>query len=235
MLQEVFKQGTLEMSTSPLEPVQTVLQWGDCLSNRIACVLALVLGLIFIADYIRIFPDLLFCLSRAKGNTSLEHSISLERTRTVLAICMAIPFCLVVDRNALFTPSFWKDIDTGWSLLFIAAILLIYLILRTGMAIVCRPGKLKGENAAAVRNIIFNYYLVTVPVMLISDGICSFAGLGAQVTKLVLLSEMGLTFALRLMREVEISRAHCKGFSTFLYLCALEILPAGILIFASTR
>lgn len=235
MLLDVFGLGTLRMSTTPLDPIQTELAWSDFLSNRIGCVLALILGLVFIVDYIRIFPDLLVCLSRAKGNISLEHSISLARTRTALAICMAVPFCLVVDRNSLFHPSFWGDIKAGWSILFVAALLGAYIILKLALALLCKPRKLSGDNAAAVRNTAFNYYLITVPLMLVSAGICSFAGIGSKAANIVLLSEMGLTFLLRILREVEISRAQCTGFSTFLYLCAFEILPAGILIFLSTR
>ena len=86
---DLFKSGTLDMSTEPLQYVADTLRWGDVMVNRIAVMVTIILLILELPDLIRLYPQLLRCLSRWKGNLELEHSVSLARTRNNVALVAA--------------------------------------------------------------------------------------------------------------------------------------------------
>ena len=91
---ELFKGGFLHMATDPLAQSGAPQLWADCTVNRWAVVVALILLIIELSEILRIYPHLLRCLSRWKGNADLEHSVSLARTRNTVAFVFGIIFCL---------------------------------------------------------------------------------------------------------------------------------------------
>ena len=69
-MDEIFRSGTLEMSSTPLEAVVEPSLWTDVLTNRILLVLSLVLILHRLLDLFRLTPPLLYSYSRSRGTTS---------------------------------------------------------------------------------------------------------------------------------------------------------------------
>ena len=67
-------------------------------------------------------------------------------------------------------------------------------------------------------------------LVLITVGILEIAGLESAIVRYVLYAEIGLVFILLLHRTSQILSLSCNHLRTFLYLCALEILPAVLLV-----
>ena len=110
-----FTQGRLEMSAVPLPGPQDAASWGELLPNRIGIVLSIILVLLNLKDIIRLFPTLVYALDRVRGSIGLEYNVSKARMRNDIALVLALPFCLLIDRYALYRPQFWAWIPPMWS------------------------------------------------------------------------------------------------------------------------
>ena len=69
MLQDIFTQGTLEMSATPLPALENAAKWSDLLSNRIIAVAVIFIILIDLPDLIGTFPHILDCMTNKRGST----------------------------------------------------------------------------------------------------------------------------------------------------------------------
>ena len=232
---DFFRQGSLEMQTSIPDAAASALQWGDFIVNRLSALVAVLLWLVIMMDYLRMLPQIWDCLSRWKGNISLEHSISQARTRNVLAMACALPFLLMADRFRMFDPDFWHFIPANLSLAATAGVLMAFLLIRRTLYAFIRRGKMSSEEYSALRHTLFNHFIIMVPLMLLAVGIMTLANVPDSTVRTVLLVMCLILWLGSFLRSGQILASRCTGFSTILYLCALEILPVGIMIFASTR
>lgn len=229
MTSDVFPGSILDMPASP-GAVEAVVgaAWSDLLLNRIlVCVCAVVILLLF-NRLAGLVPSLAESLSRWRGNENLEHSMSLRRTRNAAAVVMFFPLCLVFDRYVPPRPSFASSLSPEYSVL--ASILLpaAFLLLRWLFSLPSRPSGMSRENYMAARHTLFNYMIVLSAVATLTAFALNLAGAGDGATATVILAESAFFYLLSLIREGQIFAAHCSGFSTFLYLCRLEIIPAGM-------
>ena len=232
---DIFREGTLEMSPSPLNPSAQALLWGDCVVNRILVVLSVLAFFILVADYLRLMPSLLDCLSRYRACVTLEHSVSKSRSRNALAAFSAAPFCLVADRYGLMMPSFWADAAPGWRFFLVLSLLAGFFLLRSVLYLVVRPKRLNSEELTAVRRCIFNFFILLTALAVLTVLALHVFHVSDGGMKAVLLVETGLFSAVHIARSGQILSSHSFGLPTFLYLCALELLPFGTIIFICTR
>ena len=232
---ELFYSSNLEMSLTPLSRAAAGLSWGDVLSNRIAVVAVLVLLILELQDIVRVFPALLRCVPLWKGNMELEHSVSQARTRNTVSFVMWLLFCIVADRYALCNPSFMALVPQGWKLAVTAALIGGAVLLRRLFYLVSPLRSKTNEFACTVRHTLYNYFILYVALALLICVLLGAARVPDNTIRVSLYVAAGAVYFLHLLRTGQILRSRYGLFATFLYLCALEILPLGILIFACTR
>ena len=231
---DLFTKGSLEMSTTPVPHEAASVVWSDCLVNRIAVIVVLVLFLMTMPDIIRLFSQLLRCVSRWKGNLDLEHSVSLSRTRNTVALVTALVLCVMADRWILTEPSFKTSLPAGWQLAYTAALITGYVVLRRLFYMASRFRSPVSEYATCLRNSMYNYQILLSLLMLATALPLAAFHVPDAAVRIVLLIEIALFTALHLLRSAQIFSSLYSLFATILYLCALEILPLGILVFACT-
>lgn len=231
----IFRDGFLEMSTSPLQQAAESRLWGDCVSNRVLAVLSILAFFLVFADFLRMIPSLMDCLGRYRANMTLEHSVSKARSRNYIAMVVLVPFCLAVDKTQLFRPSFWERIPEFWSIFVTIGFISAYFLLRNFLYLIARPKGLNSEELVAVRHSLYNYFILAGVLLVISLLLMSVFNVCPGTVRNVLSIELLLFWLIAFIRIGQFFGSHCNGFLTFLYLCALEFLPLGILIFASTR
>ena len=157
---ELFKEGILNMSTTPLLPAGAAQPWGEFLLNRIAVVVTVTLILIEIADLLRVFPQLFRCLSRWKGNMEVEHNMSVARTRNTVALPSVLIISMLADYYRLINPSFIALVPPAWSLAVTIGIVFGALFVRW-LFYLCTPLRSRtSEFAITLRNVIFNYLIL---------------------------------------------------------------------------
>lgn len=232
---ELFYQGTLEMSTSPLAQAASGLLWSEVLVNRIAVIIALALLVIEIRDIILLGPSLLRGVVIWKANLELEHSVNLSRTRNTVALVCGVLFCIIADRYSLFDPSWRAAAPSGLQLALTAAVLVGFVAVRDVFYLISPLRSRTSEFACTVRHALYNYFILYVLLALVSSVILEAFGASAAVGRMVLAVEGALAYLIDITRTGQILSSRYGLFPTILYLCALELLPLGILILTCTR
>ena len=227
-----FTRGELLLPQTPPDAVQA-LRWQDLTANRILVVIATVVVLLYITEIIRLLPSLMQVLSRWRGAIYLEHSVNMARSRNLSAMAISIPLCLLADRFALYRPGWWSAIPPQWSALTFIGIWAVYLLLRRGISYFIIPYTLDSDNRGAVKYTLNTFTIIAGILMLTTTLVMRVFHSPEASVRTVLLFEAGFFWLFSLLRTGQILGAHCGGFTTILYLCALEILPAGLLVLSA--
>ena len=229
-MEDLFRSGTLEMSATPLDAMAVDLPWGEVLTNQVLAVIAVALLLVALPDFFRLLPDLLFSFDRSRGAAALEHSVSQARTRNLIALSCILPFCLAVDRYALWRPDFLTAVPAAWTAPAILGAAIVFLLFRELMYLLLRPRRLAGEEADTLHHAPYNYFILLTILVLATAGLLSLAGCGDAVVPRVLLWETAIVWLFAILRSGQFLAGHCNVFSTFLYLCGLEIVPVALVV-----
>ena len=229
----IFKSSELRLPTEPAGIVPEGPFWSECIVNRAGIILALFLLVLNLKNFLHLWPYITDCLRRTRGSLSLEHSISVARSRDLTALSCIIPFCLVVDRFGLYPAAFLTALPQGWRVPATVGVLLAFLCLRLLMQAVFGGRMGRGDFRSAVQCTLLNYFLALVIVMLVSVGVILVAGVPDGAARTILLVETGFFYLCSTVRTLQILATRYSVFPTFLYLCALEFLPAGALVAAA--
>ena len=224
--------GTLHLPADAPAPVGAA--WADVPVNTVLVILSALACLIWLSDLLRLMPQLLECASRVRPNLSLEHSLHQARSRDFAAFVMLIPFCLLTDRYGLYQPGFIASLQPEWHVAALLGVLVGWLLLRKAIAAITlaiRPPRLDSESRSARLKVLYNCFVLTVPLMLLTAFVASFFFKAPDGTvRSILWAEVGLMYLVSLLRGGQILRTGCSALSTFLYLCALELIPVAALV-----
>jgi hypothetical protein len=229
-MDEIFRSGTLEMSSTPLEVLEMPLRWSDVLTNRILVVVSMLLIMQHLLDLFRLTPPLLYSYSRSRGAEALEQSLGMVRVRNMIALSLTLPFCLVLDRFQALRPAYMDLIPAGWSVAATVGLVLFYLILRALIYLICGIRRFGPKAVHVVRHNLYNYMMLALPILLLETAVLLLAHVPEAVSTSVIRWTLSALWAFATWRTGQILHAYCSGFSTFLYLCALELLPAAVLV-----
>lgn len=186
--------------------------------------------LLLLRRLVNIMPSLMACMIRGKESLNLEASVKLSLDRDALALAMIIPFCLVAFRYGLYSPGFIEEM-TDVSLLGIYfGVFVVYLFLRFLMTWLFRPQKLPKKTYVAADKASRSFFIVYTLLLLAMGGIFGLADVQDAVSRDAMLWVSAFMYLLFLLRKTQIFSTSCSVFAGFLYLCALEILPTGILV-----
>ncbi|MBO4465890.1 MAG: hypothetical protein J5748_04355 [Bacteroidales bacterium] len=222
MIQD-FPNGKLWMSDEPLEALAREASWAQDPVHSVIALLAIVLLIIFMRDYFILWTPVMRCIFRAKANIEMEHSIQLARTRNRAALMMMLPMWLIAERFSIISERMWLSL----------AIMLGYLVLKRLVAEILLPSRLQAETRLAVRRALYTYSIVLAFTMMLTVGVWLLVGWDEGAMKWVFGIEAGVVLLLSMVREGEILSATYHPLVSFLYLCALEILPAAGLVAAA--
>lgn len=183
----------------------------------LAVLVVLLMNLNRLAD---LFPQLVDCLFRWKGNVSMEHSLNIARQRNFTFIILSVPAILIIWRYGLYSGSF----------LFCAAAWCGFLLLRLAMYEAAAPRKLDREYRMAARRGLYSAAIPLIALMLVTSGLWAAAGWSDETAKTAFFAEMILFYSVHIIHSFRILHYGYNVFFSFLYLCALEFLPLAALI-----
>lgn len=227
---ELFRGGTLDMSAEPWPALAAGPAWTDFLTNRILACAAVCVLLLNLLDLFRIVPHLLYSYDRPHGASALEHNMGLARSRNLTALCYALPVFLVADRFALIRPRFFEAVPPQWTAVAVIGVLLGYFLVRKICYLLLRPRRIGGEAVATLKHNPGNYVILLAILMLTTVGVCTIFHIPDGTARSVLLWETAAVWLFNMVRSVQLLASHVSGFSIFLYLCGLELLPAALLV-----
>lgn len=192
-------------------------------------VLSTLLFLLNMRSFLKILPALGDCLNRWKGNVELEDSLQLARSRNLVTAILFIPFCLLIHRYSLYDPRFLGQVPPLWRFPVVAAVFLAYLLLRGYLNWQLELHDHGRQVFTAANRSFFNYAILLLLLLLVVGTATDLFMEDRTLARHILLGVSGLWYLFFLYRRGQIFASVCNPFTTFLYLCGLEILPTGAL------
>lgn len=197
--------------------------------NTLALISVLTVMLL-LKDFVTIFPSVMASAIWWKENINIQSSVRLTRDRDICAAAMILPFCLVAFRFRLYCPDFISGMTDNARLWITIGIFIAYLLTRRLAGRLAYPRKVSQKLNSAAEKSANTFFILLTLVLLAFGGTASFAGMSQEAIKTVMICLSTLIYGLYLLRKLQIFASSCSIFAGFLYLCALEILPTGILV-----
>lgn len=179
---------------------------------------------------VSVFPSLMACMIRWKENINLQLSLKMRTDRNLLAVALSIPFCLITFRFQLYCPDFMEAMSEVARLGMTFGILASYLALRTACQYLFRIHKTPAATYETANDSAMTYFTILTLLLLATGGTLSFIGTSSEAIKTAMFWISGAMYLIFIVRKTQIFHSSCSLFVSFLYLCALEILPTGVLI-----
>lgn len=228
---EAFTSGALVMPTDVVPGGAAALsRWGDIPLNGWFIVLSALSLAVDANGLYYIFPDLCKCATRWRWNLTADASMQFSRERDILAMLMLLPVTVAVSRFGMISPAFLDKVPDTWRTLAVFGIIAAYLIVRFMNFILLRYRARRVSNYQVAHTAAKNIFLVFALVLLCTVGLMWACGAGDAAIRLAGILEVSVFYVIALWQKIQILGTSCNPFSTFLYLCALEIIPGGLLI-----
>lgn len=232
-MEEAFRSGNLVMSDQAGRAGEALAHaWGSYPLNWILLILSALVLAFNIPNLYRIFPHVAKSFSRWRWNFTIEASLQLARTRDNVAFCCIVPLSLVLSRYRMVGIDRLAWLGEDWRTLVVLGILLAYFLIRTLLYFVLETRTPSPANFQVARRSERNFLIILTFVMLGVMGILYAFGAEELTIRRCLYIALAIVYAVFLWIKGEILNSFCNPLTTFLYLCALEILPTGLLIAA---
>lgn len=186
--------------------------------------------LLLLKTLVGVFPSLLACLIRWKESVNLDASVQLGRDRDIMALTMVLPFCLTACRFNLYAPQWMAGIGEAGRLGIIIGIFITFILLRRFLEHIWQPKKMNPKTYRTACKSAYTFFSMLTLLLLVTGGVMAFFDASDEVIKTAMLWISATTYVLFLLRKSQIFVSSCSFFATFLYLCALEIIPTGALV-----
>ena len=187
-------------------------------------------AMLLLKSIVSLFPSLAACMIRSKECFNLEGSVKLSRDRDMLAWAMILPFCLVTYRFNLFGTGFMNGWNEDIRLAVIVGLFVIYIIFRDAVFRLFRPQRIPKKTYMTAGNAAHTFFVILTLILLATGGVMTVTNADEQVITTAMLWISATIYIFFIFRKFEIFTSSCSLFTAFLYLCALEILPTGILM-----
>jgi len=231
-IDSAFVAGRLDLPTvaSQCAPVTQAVHWDDNGVLLAVAMICLVAAMALVQQVLNIFSSLVGCLIRWKECLNLESSAALSRDRDIVAIYTTFPLCLIISSYGLWELNFMKNLNPAVNYLITLGVIIAYLMLRVGLTTLLTPNSYNRKTYLAAAKAFGTFTIIAALLLFATAAIMGIVGIDRQITTQVLLWEIAGVYAIHVLRKLQILGSCCSFFSTFLYLCALEILPTGILV-----
>lgn len=228
---EAFASGNLLLPTEPSDIVFSNTQlWGDNLINLIIVSVCTIMMIFLLGRYVHLFPYILEGVLRPKPIITLEDSVRLTRDRNYISFVSLPVIGTIVSQYDMYNPMFIHNIPMGYRTLAIIGVLALYIAIRRVFILIGFYGKVKKEYYDIANDSLRNFAILLGSVMLTTTILVLPFRLESLTVRNILFYEILCVFAIFLLRRTQILSNGCSHFTAFLYLCALEILPAAILV-----
>lgn len=228
MLDSLFKSGKLLLETTAPEVVAPEVQPSPWLLN-LMLVVFVVLAIATLKRFLQVLPYMADSYLRVRGSAALEGSIRVSQDRNLVALVLTIPAVMLVYRYKLYSPEFFQELDPNFQVAGVFLALLAFCLLRHFLYLWLRPRR-RFDTFRQAHRVGYTYFIFLMLVLLVTVGILALIGLDDSIVRLVLYGETAFVYLLFLFRCAQILSLSCNHLRTFLYLCALEILPAALLV-----
>ncbi len=204
--------------------------------NPVFCGLAVIFTFLFllsVRSLFKILPSLWDCILRWKGNLDMESSLQLSGSRNLIAVILFVPICMTAYSHGLYHPDFMEDLRPEVGLVALCGCMLAYVILRSFLNWQVEMGSYKTKTFTAANRSFYNYMIILFLIILPLGATFRVLTGNEELTRALLLHVTTLTYVFHIYRRGQIFASICNPFTTFLYLCGLELLPTAVLVLSA--
>lgn len=230
---DAFISGTLEMPEEAARGfTDTALSWSDSPVNAIFIVIFTTLALLTLRDLLDLIPLLLKSMFRWKESVNIDASIQKKSARDGLAWIYTIPIAMVIDRYDLLKIEALEFIPDTFHSLAVLGFLGAWMLFRWICFSAWSTKTKRPETFRTAHSSFLNFWIIAGFFLVFTVTVVSLTNAGNNAGRTVLIYELVVLYALAIMRKWQILASYCNPFVTFLYLCALELIPTGVLVAA---
>ena len=228
---EAFRGGTIPTPETYI-PADTGAVWASDPINGAILVAAVFFFIICIPRLFTLAPYLFGTLLRWKESARITDSVRLSRERNILYHACLLPLCLLSSRYQFYSLHMMEGKEPWVVTLMNLGILLFVLFARFLMVYTVKPRMLTSLWKTS-RSIVYNALIVITVVGLVIAGLATLTKMPDETVSNVLFYAFLLVFLVFWYRNFEILSLKGLRFKAFLYLCALELTPAILLVVSS--
>ena len=206
------------------------------IDDPVFCGLAVIFTILFllsVRSFLKILPSLWDCVMRWKGSLDLEDSLQLSGSRDWIAIILFVPTCMLAYSNGLYRPDYIAELPPAAGLAACAGTMLAYILLRFFLNWQLEMGSYKTKTFSAANHSFDNYLIILFIILFPAGALLNEVFGDKELTRTVLLHIAAFTYILHIFRRGQIFASVCNPFTTFLYLCGLELLPTTVLVLSA--
>jgi len=226
-----FPSGQLLLPDTPPEAVEAAGSGFSQIASLLVAV-SVLLFLLSLRSFLNVLPYLADSVLRARGSAALENSVRVSRDRNFVAAVLLLPAILLAYRYRLYDIAFFDTLSPDFRILAVAGVFIAYLLLRYILYRWFEPQRRREDYQMAYAGG-FTFFILLMILVLPTVGFLYVFGASDMTVKTFLLVETGIMYLLYLLRNAQILSGFCKPLTTFLYLCALELLPAAVLVLSA--
>lgn len=227
-----FRAGELLMGSEVVRSAEALAPtWGSYPLNRALVIVAAFLVVLFIGEFYRCASDILKYADRWKWAFTIEESIPLARSRDACALLSVLPLTLVLDRFGVFALPFPTVIPESCGVVITFGILAAWFILRSIIYYLLSPSSGSSQKFATAKRTERNFVVLMTWMLLLVAGVLSAFNVGDAASRICIIIVLCISYIHFLVKKAQILGSFCAPLSTFLYLCALEIIPTALLVY----
>ena len=228
MIEEAFRTGRLLLSETPSEGM-TSLPAEFPFTESVLMVVFILLALMTLKSFIGILPFLSDSVLRARGSAALENSVRVCRDRNIIALVLLLPAVLLLYRYRLYDPDYVQGMSPDLRMLTVAGVFIGYLLLRFLLYLWLKPRRRSDDYQLAYRAG-YTFFILMMLLILVTVGVLYLFHVNDLTVRIFIWAEAAFVYLIYLLRRGQILSLVCNPLTTFLYLCALELLPTALLI-----
>lgn len=190
--------------------------------------LSILIVIVALPAFLQVVPSAVGCVFRVRECQNLAHSVSQSRSRDYAAAAIFLPMVMAVAHYAVYPPL--AGANPYVRILLSLALFVSYGLLKGVLSVVFRSSSMSSGSWKCALAIPRTFFLLMGVLAFPTVGVLEFLDLPPELTASVVRWEMAVSYALCLLRQLQIFIQYRGFFMGFLYLCALEIFPTGILI-----
>lgn len=207
-----------------------VAAWRDSYLIQGTIITLLVAILLSIRKIVEVTPWLLGAFYRTKENFNLENILSVTISRDITALLSLVSASVLAARYRMIPFGFIANDDAALQLLCSFATLLAVWAYRKGINALFTALTGKDRVYKVLMKSSYTYFIIMTALAFIITGVMYVSGnRDWNIIRIGCASAAALTWITYIFREIRIFiQSNCSPYSSFLYLCTLEILPIGV-------
>ena len=185
--------------------------------------------IIMLRRIVEILPSVFACVLRWKECAKIDEMVKVSRDRDFTALALIIPMLLTIQKHNLLPYRHMAQMSPEACFCIITAVFIGYLALRLSVRLLFLPRRIR-KRSRTRDNSDRTFFIILSVLVLSFSWLMGLFGTGPSDARHTIIWLSAAIYLLYLMRKFQIFQSHHPIFTSFLYLCALEIIPTGTLV-----